>query len=481
MTNLKPANLALCLSVAVTLCLILVSCKGPGDFERAPAAPMAYPMAYMCGGSIKYGGSISDEIFESGTKCVYEFDGTAGDVVAIHMEYSEFTWVLELIDPENNVLMSNTSDPIQQVRLPTTGIYQLIVRSYHDEYSGSFQVTLERVEDTFANQLGGQATICGSNITDGQVIYGALTGSMPVCSYTFLLPSSIEYSLDRTVLIEYHAVNDEWSPHLDLVGPNGLLISWDNYDFEGDDILIQQSDGQLLAKLYHSNGKYTIFVRSSDFQSVGRFELTVKFIDESGSESLYAPVCGGDLRYGDTIGRKMSEPEEECRFHFWGDADDVINIRITNSTMSGPDILLIGPDGYEDFNAVRTNNENNIYTYHLNYSGDYTIITRFSNGITTNPSELSLTKGRFAPSDRVRNVSNTTIDLGMTIGYWDKFAQDILDIIYPGDMMTIVGGSQEADGMIWWQVQYTNISGQTLIGWVAETTLDGQQILTLVE
>lgn len=84
---------------------------------------------------------------------------------------------------------------------------------------------------------------------------------------------------------------------------------------------------------------------------------------------------------------------------------------------------------------------------------------------------------RFAPQERVRNLTNSRVNMRATPGYLSKPAGDVIGVLEPGATVIISGENQTADNLTWWYVQATLADGRTVVGWVAEATASGVQIL----
>jgi hypothetical protein len=84
--------------------------------------------------------------------------------------------------------------------------------------------------------------------------------------------------------------------------------------------------------------------------------------------------------------------------------------------------------------------------------------------------------GRFAAGQTVRNLTNSRVNIRMSPGYLGKAASDVIGQIGPGELLQILGDPTVADELTWWRIQATS-NGQTVVGWVAEATSSGVQIL----
>ncbi len=83
---------------------------------------------------------------------------------------------------------------------------------------------------------------------------------------------------------------------------------------------------------------------------------------------------------------------------------------------------------------------------------------------------------RFAAGQTVRNLTNSRVNIRMSPGYLGKPSSDIIGQIGPGETLQVLGDPTVADELTWWRIQAAG-SGQPVVGWVAEATSSGVQIL----
>lgn len=83
---------------------------------------------------------------------------------------------------------------------------------------------------------------------------------------------------------------------------------------------------------------------------------------------------------------------------------------------------------------------------------------------------------RFAAGQSVRNVTNSRVNIRMSPGYLGKPASDVIGQVEPGETLQILGDPTSVDELVWWHIQTTG-GGQPVVGWVAEATASGVQIL----
>lgn len=82
---------------------------------------------------------------------------------------------------------------------------------------------------------------------------------------------------------------------------------------------------------------------------------------------------------------------------------------------------------------------------------------------------------RFAAGETAANVTNSRVNIRLTPGYLGKGTDDVIGQLAAGQTVQILGDAALADELTWWRVQSTD--GQAIVGWVAEATASGVQIL----
>ncbi len=75
-----------------------------------------------------------------------------------------------------------------------------------------------------------------------------------------------------------------------------------------------------------------------------------------------------------------------------------------------------------------------------------------------------------------RNITSSLVNIRSTPGYLGKSSSDVVGQIAPGEEVKILDGPQEADGLTWWYVRAGD-GARSLVGWIAEATGSGVQIL----
>jgi hypothetical protein len=133
----------------------------PGHYTIRLFGPETHPRAFRFtaisrptpaagGGTIAYGESRSGEIAVRGQRDQWVFEGEAGERVAITMNAPTADGYLELYDGEGRLLTRNDDsrlghNPVLEFTLPADGQYMIVARTYDDDQTGAYQLTLERL------------------------------------------------------------------------------------------------------------------------------------------------------------------------------------------------------------------------------------------------------------------------------------------------------------------------------------------------
>jgi hypothetical protein len=245
-----------------------------GDYELTllEGAPPAPPSEEQ--GSIEFGETVSGRLSE-GDRHSWTFEGEEDQVISIAMT-GDFDTYLELYGPDDEQLTydddgygSNLNSLISGFTLPDDGTYTIITRSFSDFASGSYELTLEEgiIEPnypTFEPPPTPETTEQGSIEPNDEVSAELETGERH--SWTF------EGEEGQEVTITMDADNDGFDTYLELYGPDGTLLTY-NDDSRGS-LNSQIEDFEL-----PEDGTYTIVARSfGDFGS-GDYELELEVED----------------------------------------------------------------------------------------------------------------------------------------------------------------------------------------------------------
>jgi hypothetical protein len=78
----------------------------------------------------------------------------------------------------------------------------------------------------------------------------------------------------------------------------------------------------------------------------------------------------------------------------------------------------------------------------------------------------------YLPGDVLQNVSGGRVNLRQTPGFQSKPAEDVIAVLQAGEIMTVLAGPEQADGLRWWRVRFNEAEG-----WMAERSNSGKLLL----
>lgn len=136
-------------------------------------------------------------------------------------------------------------------------------------------------------------------------------------------------------------------------------------------------------------------------------------------------------------------------------------------------LQVIGPDLQQVTQAIVAPQ-----TCHVNLT--MSSVAPLSSGATA--STLT-TDGATPPTERTTPTRYPTMyaqyytNLRRTPGYLFKPEDHVIGLIVPGTQLHLFGFPEEADGLVWWHVQVALNNGMVAVGWVAQATAYGVQLL----
>jgi hypothetical protein len=215
------------------------------------------------GGVIGAGETVVGTIAADDPTPEYTFTGTAGDIVRIELNATDFDPLVRLINPNGSQLAANDDalgqdSLLDRVVLPESGTYTIIVDGFRGvtgrrEISGGFALTLDFLSGGAAAQppQGAPAeprqaqTPSGTPITYGETLTGAFNADVQNATFTF------EGRAGDVVTLAVDS--PDFDAQLYLLDPSGLEIAFD--DDSGSDL------NPLIANFsLPSDGTYVIIV-----------------------------------------------------------------------------------------------------------------------------------------------------------------------------------------------------------------------------
>jgi hypothetical protein len=215
-------------------------------------------------------------------KAVYTFSGTAGQTVKITVVKTsgDLDTFLELYDsnyPSGPRLAYNDGNPaagglnsqIDRFRLPSSGVYKVVVSSYAGRSTGAYRLTVSQLEQsspTPSSTPTPRAQGCGGAgvLRIGVPVAGAVRTPTERCIYTY------SGTAGDTVTITLVATSGNLDTYLELYDPSGVRLAYnDNNQAAGG------RNSQINRYRLPSSGVYYIGVSSYAGKSTGLFALMV--------------------------------------------------------------------------------------------------------------------------------------------------------------------------------------------------------------
>lgn len=213
----------------------------PGDFTLS--------LAEFETRSIEYTQTVDAELTDEELVAYYTFSGQEGDTVIIRLNSSDFDSYLRLSDAGGELMSNddgggNLNSLIGPYVLPATGTYTIAASSLSESATGSYTLSLERVELNIINF--------------GDEVEGELGKNAPAIYFSF------EGTSGDVVSIE---VDSDADTNLTLNDPYNYQVAFDEDGGSG-------ANPEISEVSLNSTGIYTIVVQSP-FGDTGPFTLTL--------------------------------------------------------------------------------------------------------------------------------------------------------------------------------------------------------------
>ncbi len=314
--------------------------------------------------TIGYGETVEGTLNDSPTGATYSFEGSAGDVVTITVDSTDFDTYLVLLDVDgaeiafNDDSRGSLNSQILAFELPADGTYTILVTSFlnranGDPVTGSFVLTLEA-------EGAGPVVVDEGSIAYGQTVEGEFDEDPDGAEYTFAGSAGDIV----TITLE----SDDFDTYLVLLDEDGNELAAN--DDSGGTLNSQIADFELRA-----DGTYTIVVtsfpnRARDEAITGAYTLTLE-----GAGGGPVVVEGETLAYGQSVDGEVEDDPDGAVYTFEGSAGDVVTI-----TLESPDfdtfVILLDANGDEiaadDDSAGNLNSR--IEAFELPEDGTYSIV-----------------------------------------------------------------------------------------------------------
>ncbi len=332
----------------------------------------------LLGVPVSFGQTVSGTI-TAGKEETYTFSATAGNKVLIRMSTTsgDLCPYIRLLNPAGKAIGNSwgfTNAEVKSISLPSIGTYTIIAGDYDGSYSGTYNLTLERLNP------GTGATVSFGQTKSGNLAVGDLD------SHVF------SASAGNKVIIRMSTTSGYLSPYIRLFDPAGTEIgnSWGFTNAEVKSISLP------------STGTYTIIAGDYDGSYSGTYNLTLERLNPgTGSAIWLGQTKSGNLVIGDLDSHVFS-----------ASAGNKVIIRM--STTSGnlwSYIRLFDPAGTEIGNSSGTSNAE-IISISLPSTGTYTIIAADYYGNYSGGYKLTFER----PGPPKISVNRASLNFGYIIG-----------------------------------------------------------------
>jgi hypothetical protein len=207
----------------------------------------------------------SGEFYDS-----YEFEGSPGQRLSIHLRSSAFDTYVILQDPAGEQTENDDAEDGGEVGhssigadLKETGTYRVLVTSYETGESGAYSLT---IDPTGAAEPGSSATRDVLTLTTGGPVRGELEGD----DATFDAGEyydTFEFDGDEGETVRIELASTDFDTYLGLVTPSGDEIA--NDDFEGD------TDRSVIELTLPESGRFRVHATSYSAAETGRYRLAL--------------------------------------------------------------------------------------------------------------------------------------------------------------------------------------------------------------
>lgn len=265
------------------------------DTNSPPIAIVSQPIAID---------SFVEGDIQAGTWDIWEFEGTAGQILTITLNSIQFDAYLELYSADGMLLMDDDDGgrfhdaQLLEVQIPTDGIYRIFARSYNDEGVGKYRLYIDT-----ATNLGAPLTM------SIPTMYSAIEHGV-VADYEIMF----DFAGQRGDLVTIDVASLEFDTYLVMTDAFGEVLE----ENDNDDVR-RSNDSAIINLELPSTDTYYIFVRPFDLNATGRFNLMVY----NTSEIVEAP--GGRMRIGETATGDLT-PNSYADWLFRGEEGQIISI-----------------------------------------------------------------------------------------------------------------------------------------------------------
>jgi hypothetical protein len=280
--------------------------------------PTFIPSAPQQPGVVELGATIEGELL-IGRWDVYEFTAISGQDLTIRLRSGDFDAVLEVYAPTDYAVPFFTDDEsgrgrnaaLYGVSMPATGVYRVFVRSYKNEGSGRYLLTITEGAGSPPD------TATTSNIAYGDIVVGTLASEEDTYAFTANDGDVISVLLSST----------DFDTYLEVVDASGRIL--DDNDDNG-----RNRDSAITNLRLPSGGTYYIIVTAFTLFESGDYQLELLRVDPTTT-----PI-DNTLTLNSTHRARLL-PDTSARWTFEGTAGQRISLgAVPVNPADGLDLIL---------------------------------------------------------------------------------------------------------------------------------------------
>jgi hypothetical protein len=279
------------------------------------------------GGVLADGIDTNGEIV-SGDLDQWSFNSSRGDLITLQITEqtggANFTPMIELFTPngERKAVAQNASAATFNVAIESGGTYTVLVSDANQTGAGTYRLHLTR----------GTIAPPGANVlTNGATFQGSISpaGTTNFWTFTASAGESIVVRAGETTS------GSTLTPHLQLYGPNGVLL----------DSVSSAAAAEVTTRATNS-GTFAVYVRDNSAGQLGTGNYRISLAKTGSAPVISASDEGGPMVNGTTYVATIDTGDIDA-WMFTANAGESIVVRmgeVTSSTLT-PSLRLYGPDG----------------------------------------------------------------------------------------------------------------------------------------
>ncbi|MFO7320418.1 MAG: hypothetical protein DIU68_001680 [Chloroflexota bacterium] len=335
-------------------------------------ALLAVPLYAQEAETIALGQSIEAELADGQDNALYNFEGTAGQLVSITLVSDDFDPLLVLIGPDGQELTINDdggpgslNSRIGPYSLPEDGEYTIVVDTYSHYYG------------TSTRSDGGEYVLTLAEVDFQPLEYSqTVEGELGVNEQAYF-----RFRGEAGDVVNVVVTSDNMSSRVSLSLDGNLLMT--------DDASISRDRTALIGGYtLPASGDYVVVVESTSGEG-GTFQLSLEQVEVQ------------ELRLGDTVTIEFGDDHLVSYFRFDAAAGDVVSLIVEGDGSFDTTLALNAPDGFQvAYSDDSADLDPELTNQILTTAGTYTVVVQPYQPGDEGTVTLTLQRGRLSSLDR---------------------------------------------------------------------------------